>query len=110
MLTHCAVAKLKQTATIFKYCCDTSERYLYTSLEDWNRDSTYSGHAYTITDNWYPGLVSALSPIPIGQNKLYFFYETTPTVRYWMFAVVWAIISIGLFTAGAVVYNKYDVK
>ena len=48
--------------------------------------------------------------LPLGQNMQYFFYETKPTLNYWMFAIIWGTISIGLFSAGIVVYNKYDVK
>lgn len=109
-LSSCALAKFQKQCKIFNYVCDVNEKYLFTDLDNYKRTTKYSGHAFMASDNWYPGIVTQFSPVPIGQNMQYFFYEAQPTVKYWIFAVIWGVISICLFTAGAIVYNKYDVK
>lgn len=112
----CTVAVMQKTARIFNYVCSPSENYLYSSLSAPNRTSKYSGEIYTVRDNWYPNLkwasLQEVFPIslPLGQNIQYFFYDTKPTLNYWLFAVIWGSISLALFAAGIVVYNKYDVK
>lgn len=110
LLSNSTYAKVQKEMKIFNYVCDVNEKYLFTDLNEFKRTNKYSGHAFMASDNWYPGIVTQFSPVPIGQNMQYFFYEAQPTVKYWIFAVIWGVISICLFTAGAIVYNKYDVK
>lgn len=110
LLSKSTFARIQKEMKIFNYVCDVNEKYLFTDLDNYKRTTKYSGHAFMASDNWYPGIVTQFSPVPIGQNMQYFFYEAQPTVKYWIFAVIWGVISICLFTAGAIVYNKYDVK
>ncbi|XQP54890.1 MAG: ABC transporter permease [Mycoplasmoidaceae bacterium] len=108
-------AKVRKTMAIFENVCYARETYLFDSLTNPTRSTKYSGHTFMVKDNWYPNLHGTLGSLiginlPVGQNMQYFFYKTTPTLNYWMFAIIWGTISIGLFSAGIVVYNKYDVK
>lgn len=114
-LTHCAVAIQWKVTRLFRDVCDEYESYLYSSLEKSTRTPKYSGEMYCASDNWYPNIHGSLSEyfdikIPVGQNMQYFFYKTEPTIKYWMFAVIWGSISLALFAGGMVVYNKYDIK
>ncbi len=116
VISETAFARMKKTSQIFKTVCSATESELFNSLERPTRSSKYSGTSYAQMDDWYPNmqnpLVKELMPVdvPVGQNMQYFYYDTHATVKYWMFAVIWAAISMGLFTAGAIVYYKYDVK
>ena len=93
------------------------EKYLYTSLENSNRSSKYSSSQYFRTNGWVPNINGIGKSIlgqdinfPIGQNLMLFYYKTTPTLQYWVFAVVWGALSLGMYGAGVGFYNKYDIK
>lgn len=106
---------LEKTAQIFRSIVYADEDWLYSSLENSNRTADYSGKTMAISDNWYPYLSDTIKQIlgidmPLGQNVQYFFYESSPMVQYWTYAIIWGAISTALFAAGAVVYFKYDVK
>lgn len=110
LLSHCPLAILQKTAALFNSVCFPNERYLYSSLTSSERKAKYSGETYMVRDNWYPYILTKYSPIPLGQNMTYFFYETRPVIQYWVFAVIWGAFSLLMFAGGAIVYNKYDVK
>ncbi|MBQ0045298.1 MAG: ABC transporter permease [Mycoplasma sp.] len=110
ILMHSPLAILQKTAALFNNVCSPNERYLYSSLTSFERTAKYSGETYMVKDNWYPYILTKYSPIPLGQNMTYFFFDTKPVIQYWVFAVVWGAFSMLMFTGGAIVYNKYDVK
>lgn len=106
---------IEKTAQVFKTIANSDEDWLYSSLSVPTRTSDFTGRPFTVTDNWYPYLSGVLKEIlqidmPLGQNVQYFFYQSTPIVQYWMYAIIWGTISAALFAAGALVYFKYDVK
>ena len=109
-LATCAKAKFNKINAIYKNVVDENEDYLYSSLDNPTRTPKYSGHTNMVNFDWVPGIVSRMSPLPIGHNMSFFFYETSPTVNYWIFAVIWGVIAMMMFAGGVVVYNKYDIK
>lgn len=108
-------SKIKKTMSIFNNVCNPNETYLYVDISSPIRTTKYSGKTFMQKDNWYPYLNGLLKDfidvsLPLGQNLQYFFYKTKPTLDYWLFAVIWGTLSIGLFAGGVVIYNKYDIK
>ena len=115
-------ADLLQTIAVFNNTCSNDEHYLFNSLDKPSRSASDEGRTYMVEDSWMPnvnGIFKALSildpeieyfPIPLGQNMNYFYYDASPAIKYWVFATVWAIISLCGYAAGVIVYNKYDIK
>ncbi len=106
----------KKTESIYYNVANMHENYLYSSLDEPTRSWSYSGEATFSRTNWYPN-IDAIAQIlgqdikvPVGQNMQWFFYETNPKMKYWIFAIIWGAVSLGLFATGIVLYNKYDVK
>lgn len=113
--TNCAFAQYKLTGKIADTFCDPRETYLFKSLDVPSRDATYSGEWYDQRHTWQLYLENELASIiglyiPWGQNTEFFFFEINKTLEFWMYAVIWLIISSGLFCTGVVVYNRFDVK
>lgn len=109
-LSNCTKAKFNKINAIYRNVVDEDEDYLYSSLDTPTRSPKYSGHTNMVNFDWVPGIVSRTSPLPIGHNMSFFFYETSPTINYWIFAVIWGVIATMMFAGGVVVYNKYDIK
>lgn len=106
---ECSLAMWEKYAAIFNTTCDPTENYMFKSIESPMRTAEYYGEVYTFTKTWSPYLVNALG-VPTGLNMCLFFYEAQKTTNFWVYALVWILISTCLFGAGVVVYNKYDVK
>lgn len=107
--------KYRKTYEILTTFCSQDEYQLYRSLQSPERTSKYSGDINFTTENWYPYLNGLLKPVlpanlPLGQNMQFFFYQVTPKVRYWVYAVIWGCIALAAYAGGAIVYNKYDIK
>lgn len=107
----------KKTQAIYNMVCSQPENYMFDSLESAHRSSKYRGQTYVVTDTWMPYMYGMIQEIleqkitiPVGHNLQYFYYKTEPTLKYWMFAIIWGAISLSLFAAGVIVYNKYDIK
>lgn len=114
-MTSCAYAQYLNTGSIATNFCDVRDTYMYTSLDRPRRDATYSGEWYDQSHTWRLYLENELASwfgayIPFGQNTEFFFYEINKTLEFWMYTIIWLVISSGLFCSGVIVYNKYDVK
>ncbi len=114
---NCSFAHFKKALRVFKTTVSTDEDYLFNSLTKPERQWKYSGRAFSVESTWYPNVNGILKEllelegnIPVGQNQQFFFYNTTPKLKYWVFGVIWGTISVTLFASGVIVYNKYDVK
>lgn len=108
ILIKSTLSQYRKTQKIFTVVCQANEEYLFDSIEKPDRSAAFHGKAYMVSDSWTPYWQSLITPV--GQNMQYFFYSTKETTNFWKFAIIWGTISIALFAAGAVVYNKYDVK
>jgi len=109
IIANSVYAKYNNLSRKYTNCANPNEDYLFKSLDNPNRTATRNGVAYTYNISWIPYMQTLLSP-GNGHNINLFFYKTTPLLHYWIYAVAWSIISIGMMAGGCVIYNKYDVK
>jgi len=111
-LAESSLATYIRTSTIFDKCCSPYEQYLFCSATDKvnNRSADQTGRAYTVEDNWYSfwDTTNPLAALCKGQNMTYFYYSAHQRVDYWVFAVIWAIISMAVYAGSYVLYIKYD--
>lgn len=112
IISQTTLAQYRKLSSIFESSVNPKEVYMYTNLDTPNRTTEYYGDVYTTHNSWYPYILSDMTDegLPYGLNMELFFYEAKKTVDFWVYAVIWIAISIGLFTSGVVVYNKYDIK
>jgi len=99
-------------SSIIKHCSSPREYYLFNSITEPTRSADQTGHTYCIDDDWYSywDTIDIWQQVPKGQNMQYFYFETKARVPYWMYAAIWATISMVAFAGSFILYSKYDFK